>query len=120
MGPGVWKVYKEGLALVSRDKIHCASGKVGSELFLVLRSHGGIDDFLVFVQRKIGKGIRSFGMVRPHIIGVGNAIKFIEAVSRWQKLRLKAQMPFSIYCGSVSFLLQHFCNGLFRISKADF
>lgn len=100
------EVEKEGMGLVTFDELDCTIGIEAGELTLV--GHG-FDDVCAIDKGKwrVGAGFGG-GMVRPHVIGVGQAEIFIEAMGRWQELGGIAEVPFAEDSGAITAVAEQF------------
>ena len=59
-------------------------------------------------------------MIRPHIVGVGDTVKFGETVTQWQVFGLVPQMPFAHDGSGVIVLFQVFGQRYFTALKPVF
>src|SRR5690606_7510236 len=105
IGHGMLEINKKWLVTAFFDKVHSPLGKIGGKLCLVFSGYSRIDDIFIFIQWKVGKSIRPLRMKRPHVVGIGNTIKFIKAMTGRKKLLLEAQVPLAINGGGIAFLL---------------
>ena len=85
-----------------------ALGVPGGEPALVLGRDLGVDDRFPLDQgeRRVGAGLR-LGVVRPHVVRVGEAEVLIEAVMHREEARMMAEVPLARHPGRVALLLQH-------------
>src|SRR5690606_27449702 len=120
MGHRMWEVDKKGSALVFLDKIHGALGKDRGKLCLVFCCYRRVDDFFIFKQRQVREVVRQLGMKRPHVIGIGNPVELVEAMTGRKKLFLKAKMPFTVNGSGIAFLFKDFGYGFFLIRNPYF
>jgi len=85
------------------------------ELCLIFTCDLRINDLVILEQREVRipclalggfwRETRIIRMQRPHVIGVGQAQPFIEALSCGKELRLMTQMPLAGHAGGVTQLL---------------
>ena len=109
---GVRNVAEEGFLLVPFDEVdggigdgvcnYCLAGRIG------YMSNG-------LVSYNPGQGrVVSFGVTRnPHVIGIGNALIFIEALGQRHKWKLVAEMPFTEAAGLVPSFFENLGYGSF-------
>ena len=94
------------MGLVSFDELDCTIGVESGELTLV--GHG-LHDVCAIEKRewRVGAGFGG-GMVRPHVIGVGQAEIFIEAMGGGQELGGVAEVPFAEDSGAITAVVEQF------------
>lgn len=121
------KIDEEGLVVMAVDEIDRLFGVPGGELGLVL---GGdfFDDrgralgiafpkgkgwVAAFVALGLRRKTDDIGVERPHIVGIGKAKEFVEAVVRGAIFREDAEVPFPENGGGVSEGFEHAGDGGF-------
>jgi hypothetical protein len=109
-------IEEEGLVLVLLDEADGPLRVPGRQLRLV-----GVDGDgpVALHQRQIGIVLRGFGVLGPHVVRIGQAEVFVEAVVRRQELRQVAKVPFAITGGRVTERLDHLGDGHFAIADAN-
>jgi hypothetical protein len=87
------------------------------------------DDFVVLEHAEVGVTVTSFiarreigdiGVEWPHIVGVGEAEVFVEAMAQREKLGRVAKMPFAKNGGSVAALFDELGESHFVVANPDF
>ncbi len=118
------EVEEERLVLVAFDERDGAFGVAGGELALIGGGDLGVDHPVIFYQRQVGVGVLVprfvdvGGMERPHVVRVGQAEVFIEAVAGGEELRVMAEVPFADGGGGVALGAEQFAEGEFAIGDA--
>ena len=115
----MWNVAEEGLVLVLVDEvdrgIRYGIGDQGLAFGVGDMGHR-------FVSLDPGQGrVFSFRVSsHPHVVGIGNALVFVEALGKRHEGRLIAQMPLSEATGGVTRFFQDFGNGDFGGVQSPF
>ena len=111
------------------DEFDGVFGVPGRELVLVFVGDVGNDDFVAVEHAEVGitvalsisgREIHEIGVERPHVVGVGQAEVFVEAVVQREELRRIAEVPFAEDGGGVAALFDQFGEGHFVGADADF
>ena len=90
---GVGDVEEEGLLAMAVDEIDGTGREPGRHHALVVLV-GDAEALVPFVERQRGKVFRG-GMLRPHVVRVGDAEVFIKALLEREKLLMIAKVPFA-------------------------
>ena len=109
---GVRNVAEKGLVLVLVDEVNGGIRYgIGDQGLAVMVGDMGHR----FVSLDPGQGrVLSFRVSSdPHVVGIGNALVFVESLSQRHEGRLIAQMPLAEATGGVTRLLQDLCDGDF-------
>src|SRR5207244_6795956 len=77
------------------------------------------NDFLPFDERQWRIIFSVGGMVRPHVVGVGEAEVFVETVPSREELRRIAQMPLAEDGRGVSARFEDLSDGHLLVADAD-
>ena len=109
-------VQEKGAVLVALDEAQRVLGVPRGELRLV--GHEA-HDLLALDQRERRIILRVDGVVRPHVVRVGQAKIFVETMPRREELRRIAQMPLAENCRGVTACLEHLRDGGFLVADAD-
>jgi hypothetical protein len=118
----VGEVEKEWTILMRINEFDGMFGVPGGELVLIFMRDTGDNDFVVFEHAEVGIiAFPVFGINGwPHIVGVGEAEVFIEAMAQRQKLRRIAQVPFAENGSGVAALFDELGESHFVVADADF
>ena len=111
VGNGVREVDEEGLVFVLLDELNGALGEaLGEEVGIGFH----FDDFFILEKREEGELVVVLTRVKGvDVVAVGDAEKFIEALSGGEEFRLVAEVPFAEHSGFVSDGFEDFGDGDF-------
>ena len=109
---GVRNIAEEGFVLVPFNEVDGGIG-YGVSNDRLAGSIGDVGNGLVSYAPRQGRVI-AFRITRNlHVIGIGNALVFVEPLGKGHEGRLVPEVPFAEATGGIACLFQDFCDGDF-------
>ena len=111
----VGHVQEEGTVRIAADEADSMLGVLGGQLLLILAGDLRIDDPVPLYQGQVRPALDALfhgqvghtRMIRPHVIGIGQAKVLIKTMLQGQELGMMSQMPLAVDGRGIALLFAH-------------